>query len=512
MDNWQRVSKVSILDFFVKNVIAFVSGAVYSIPVIWASSDTLKDNMQYVVMGASAIVALLAISSFLQYYFFKYRLKEDNIEIHAGVIFKKHLDLPFTRIQNVKLITPVYFRPFDYTIMELDTAGSVKNEAKLVAVPVARANEMKQHILEYQAIAQAFDATDPADDTGESVEAGSGEADTKNEKLLNQRSIVDLVIHGLTNNRVFIFLAMLAPMADNIFEYADEFLLSFGLDVKGFLFESQHPWWQLSLYLIASLIVAYIFVMLLSILGSIIAFYGYKLTKRDNNYIQRSGLLSIHEVVMKKPRLQMIVRQQDWLDVIIKRINLKFEQMGGIERHKQNSLRNKLMVPSIKDDECEALVADVWPSNQLTSINYKAISKRFIVRGVGLFITPITLIICVIAALNQQWILIPPAVVFFLVASILIWCRWKRWGYAIDDEFVYVRKGLLGVNYYCFAIEKTQMVKFKQSIFLRRHKLCHVNFVTAASSLTIPCIAQDIGWHLLSVSLHKVESLKKSWM
>jgi putative membrane protein len=506
MDNWQRVSKFAIVDFFIKNLIKLASVSIYAIPAVWASSDTLKENIPYVIMGVSTAICLLAISAFLEYYFFKYRLKEDNIEIHAGVFFKKHLDLPFTRIQNVKLITPVYFRPFDYTIMELDTAGSVKNEAKIVAVPVSKANEMKQHILTYQAGHQVNnDDAQPIEETNETT-------DSNGEKLLNERSLQDLVIHGLTNNRIFIFLAMMAPIADSIFENTHDFLLSFGLDVKSVLFESNQPIWQLSLYFIASFIMAYIIVMLLSILGSIIAFYGYKLTKQDNNYIQRSGLLSIHEVVMKKPRLQMIVRQQDWLDVIIKRINLKFEQMGGIERNQQNSLRNKLMVPSIKEDECSALVDDVWPTNQLTSIAYQPISQRFIVRSVGLFITPITVIMCVLSVINQQWILVLPALVFFVVASGLVWCRWRRWGYAIDDEFIYVRKGLLGVNYYCFTIEKTQMIKFKQSIFLRRHKLCHINFVTAASALTIPFIPKDIGWHLLSQSLHKVESLKKNWM
>lgn len=506
MDNWQRVSKFAIVDFFINNLIKLASVSIYAIPAVWASSDTLKDNIPYVIMGIIAMVCLLAISAFLQYYFFKYRLKEDNIEIHAGVLFKKHLDLPFTRIQNVKLITPVYFRPFDYTIMELDTAGSVKNEAKIVAVPVSKANEMKQHILTYQAGHQTNNDDEPL------IEEVNETTDSNGEKLLNKRSLKDLVIHGLTNNRIFIFLAMMAPMADGIFENTHEFLLNFGVDVKSFLFESNQPLWQLSLYLIASFIMAYIIVMLLSILGSIIAFYGYKLTKQDNNYIQRSGLLSIHEVVMKKPRLQMIVRQQDWLDVIIKRINLKFEQMGGIEHNQQNSLRNKLMVPSVKEDECSALVDDVWPTNQLTSIDYQPISQRFIVRSVVLLITPITVLICVLAVINQQWILVLPALTFFVVASGLVWCRWRRWGYAIDDEFIYVRKGLLGVNYYCFTIEKTQMLKFKQSIFLRRHKLCHINFVTAASALTIPFIAQDIGWNLLSQSLHKVESLKKNWM
>ena len=507
MDKWQRVSKVAIVDFFIKNMVRFVTTSIYAIPAIWASSDTLNEHLEYVILGGGIIVCLIAVSAFLQYHFFKYRLKEDNIEIYAGVLFKKHLDLPFTRVQNVKLITPVYFRPFNYTTMELDTAGSAKNEAKITAVPMARANEMKQQILAYQATYQAAKSSQTPEG-----ELANDEQVSTNEILLNERSLLDLVIHGVTNNRIFIFLAMLAPMADGIFEYSNEFLLGLGVDVSSFLFDSSHPWWQLSLYLMASLVLAYIIVMLLSIVGAIIAYYGYKLTKRDNNYIQRSGLLSIHEVVMKRPRLQVIVRQQDWLDVLIKRINLKFEQMGGIERNKQHSLRNKLMVPSIRDDECRLLTNELWPSNRMMDIDYQSINKRFITRGIGLFITPITGVICAIAAIGEQWILVPPAIVFFCVASFLTWCRWYRWGYAIDDEYIYVRKGLLGVNYFCFSIEKTQMVKFKQSIFLKRHKLCHTNFVTAANSLTIPFIPQDIGWQLISQSLYQVESQKKNWM
>ena len=510
MGNWQRVSKLALVDFFLKRIIRIVSSAVYAIPVMWASFDTLKNNIPYVILGGLTLICLLALSAFLQYHFFKYRLKQDNIEIHAGVFLKKHLDLPFTRIQNVKLITPVYFRPFNYTTIELDTAGSAKNEARIVAVSMNVANDIKQQILAYQQKQQSAAEKD--------VKNSHAEHDENNieivssETLLNERSLKDLVIHGLTSNRVFIFLAMLAPMANTIFEKANTFFLSLGLDIKGFLFESNHPWWQLSLYFISTFIMVYLIVMLLSVLGAVIAFYGYKLTKRNSNYIQRSGLLSIHEVVMKKARLQMIVRQQDWLDVLIKRVNLKFNQMGGIERHKQNSLRNKLMVPSVKVDECYQLIDEVWPTNNMTNINYQRISLCFIIRGIGLCITPLTSIICIMAMITQQWMLWPVSLLFFAITSVLLYCRWRRWGYAMDDEYIYVRKGLFGVNYYCFAIEKIQMVKFKQSIFLRRHKLCHNVFVTAASTLTIPFIAQDIGWQMLSKSLYSVESLKKSWM
>ncbi|MDP5041087.1 MAG: hypothetical protein NWQ26_09510, partial [Paraglaciecola sp.] len=36
------------------------------------------------------------------------------------------------------------------------------------------------------------------------------------EQLINQRSLPDLVLHGITNNRVWILLGGLAPFYDNI--------------------------------------------------------------------------------------------------------------------------------------------------------------------------------------------------------------------------------------------------------------------------------------------------------
>ncbi|MDP2561485.1 PH domain-containing protein [Psychrobium sp. 1_MG-2023] len=503
MNKWQRVSSIAWLHFFVKNLMLIVNNAIYLIPIIFTSYDKILAYPLWVAAGVAGILSLLLLVAFLQYYFFKYRLNDQNIEIHAGVIFKTHLDLPFTRIQNVKLISPVYFRPFGYTTLELDTAGSAKNEANIVAVARELAEQLKATILSYQQSHQAETEAELMQSETESLEQ---------EQLLNQRSLKDLVIHGITNNRVWIFLAILAPMAETIIDNVIDVGLSLGIDLEELFFGPGHPWWELTLYVVSTIILAYIIVMLLSVIGSIIAFYGYKLTRKDENYIQRSGLLSHHEVVMKLSRLQLIIRQQDWLDVLIKRINLKFEQLNMISHGKQGGLRSKLMVPSVTLEECSELINEVWPLSKLETIDYKPINKRFMFKYIGVIIVPFHLLVIGFFAFNEQYALIPLVLVSGALMSSLVWARWRRWGFNRDENYLYIRKGLLGVDYYCFPINKIQQVKFKQSVLLRRHQLCCVTFVTAASSLTIPFIDQELGWDYLSRSLYQVESSKQNWM
>ena len=90
--------------------------------------------------------------------------------------------------------------------------------------------------------------------------------------------------------------------------------------------------------------------------------------------------------------------------------------------------------------------------------------------------------------------------------------RWIRWGYAKDDNFIYIRKGYFGVDYYCFPIYKTQQVQFKQSWFQQRHQLCSIRLVLAAGAQDIPFILQDDGYQLLDNALYQVESSRQSWM
>ena len=62
---------------------------------------------------------------------------------------------------------------------------------------------------------------------------------------------------------------------------------------------------------------------------------------------------------MRLRRLQMIVYQQNWLDRLLQRVNLKFEQLNSsVERHSASTAGGKIMVPSVTLSEAEELARD----------------------------------------------------------------------------------------------------------------------------------------------------------
>jgi putative membrane protein len=505
---WQRISPIAILYFLAKFVVGFLSNIIVFLPALYLSYDSFMAYPHLWLPIGISLLALIILSTFLSFYFFQYRLHKDHIEIRSGVISKKYVNLPFAKIQNVKLEQPVYYRPFGFTCLQLDTAGSAKQEAKVVALKSDFAEQLKKEILAQHQISSTSVTNENSVD---GPEITTSEETT--EVILNTRSISDLVIHGVTNNRIWIFLGGLAPFFDDFGRYIIDFFKGLGIDLESVLTFADKPMWQIGLYALTLTFLILIPFTLFSIAGSIITFYNFTLSKVGDRYIRRSGLLTKYEVIMRLSRLQMVVRQQDWLDVLLKRINLKFEQSNiALNEYQAGAQNNRIVVPSIHADECLTLVEDVYPESAMMSINYQNISKRFLLRNLGFILTPMFLIISSIVIIGEKADMLMAITPVYLFISLLIFMRWFRWGYAKDENFIYIRKGFFGVDYYCFPIYKSQQVQFKQSWFQKRHQLCSIRIVLAAGAQDIPFLTEKEGLHLLDNALHQVESSRKSWM
>ena len=215
---------------------------------------------------------------------------------------------------------------------------------------------------------------------------------------------------------------------------------------------------------------------------------------------------------MRLSRLQLIVRKQDWLDVLLKRINLKLEQNNtGLQGQESLGSTNKILVPSIRPKECSDLVADAMPGNQLETIDYHPISKRLVLRNCLIWL-PWPLVASVTCFLMSQWQLALAGLALTTLLIGLFFVRWFRWGYAWDEHYVYVRKGLFGVDYYCFPMFKVQQSKFIQSVLMKRNHLATCTLVLASGGITIPFMTEKHANQLIDKSLYIVESEKQSWM
>ena len=523
-DEWQRLSLISILYFTIRNFTNSAQVLIYTIPAL-AISFNIWDNLlsPEVLIGAGILFLSTSVSGVISFLMYKFRVHNQHVEIHHGVFQRRYTNLPLWRIQNVKIERPFYYRPFGYALVVLDTAGSGKEEAKIVAVPEDYAEALKKQVLYEKALHDEGDLDclpneDLSDEQSSSfptprTRTKAIDSSHSNEEVLNRRSVKDIIIHGITNNRVWIILGAAAPFYDDVFGLVSEWLADRGLQLNQLVGEQTVAWWQFGLYAFVILMMLMALVALLSVGGALFTFYGCTLSRTGDRYIRRSGLLNKLEVSMRASRIQMITAKQDWLDKILKRVNLYFEQNSTAGQQMQELMSpNKLIVPSVTEDEAFALSQEVMPGCDLRGQDYQTISKRFItfwlLAGWTLpFITFFT-----IGAVSSHLDIMLGSLVVFSAVSLLLTLRWWRWGIAYDSKYVYIRRGRIGIDYQCFEPYKAQQVIVKQSVFMKRRKQATVKFVLASGAVTVPFLPEDYVNKLADSVLFEVESTRRSWM
>jgi putative membrane protein len=523
-DEWQRLSLISILYFTIRNFTNSAQVLIYTIPAL-AISFNIWDNLlsPEVLIGAGILFLSTSVSGVISFLMYKFRVHNQHVEIHHGVFQRRYTNLPLWRIQNVKIERPFYYRPFGYALVVLDTAGSGKEEAKIVAVPEDYAEALKKQVLYEKALHDEGDLdclpneylSDEQSSSFPTPRTRTKAIDSShsNEEVLNRRSVKDIIIHGITNNRVWIILGAAAPFYDDVFGLVSEWLADKGLQLNQLVGEQTVAWWQFGLYAFVILMMLMALVALLSVGGALFTFYGYTLSRTGDRYIRRSGLLNKLEVSMRASRIQMITAKQDWLDKILKRVNLYFEQNSTAGQQMQELMSpNKLIVPSVTEDEAFALSQEVMPECDLRGQDYHPISKRFITFWLFAGWTLPFITFFTIGALSSHLDIMLGSLVVFSAVSLLLTLRWWRWGIAYDSKYVYIRRGRIGIDYQCFEPYKAQQVIVKQSVFMKRRKQATVKFVLASGAVTVPFLPEDYANKLADSVLFEVESTRRSWM
>lgn len=497
---WQRLSPWSVLHFLFMQLKQSVSIAIYVVPAYVVGGHKLI-NSEYFPLLLLAVGAGWVVSSVLKFYFFQFTVSDKGIAIRSGVLDRTFTDLPYERIQNVKFDQPFYFRFNDLVIVTLDTAGSAKQEARFAGVTSDYAQLVKSTVMQAHRQQSA------------GAEADSTEPDESDAQLLNERSIRDLILHGITNNRVWIVLGSLAPFYEQISGFIFRQMNVLRPQVEAWFGEQVVTLWYVGVMSVLVAIVLLILMALFSIGGSVLMFYGYRLTRQGEKYIRRSGLLNRQEISMKRSRVQIARQQQDWLDRVLGRVNLYFEQnVTGRANPNELKATHKLLVPSVTVAESDELTSNVFAAQRARHMDFTAVHIRYLWRQLLLWILPLnglTSFVC-FAALGAAGAL--PALMILTITVTLTYLHWKRLGIASDDNYIYVRKGIIGIDYWCFPLAKVQQVIVKQSVFMRRRQLSTLGFVLASGKVSVPFVATQFAAPLVERVLYEVEVKKPGWM
>ena len=496
---WQTLSPWSVFHFAARAIVKNIQAAYFFAPATYGVAQT--DLAEYAWTIPIGIIVLVLISSVVTYVFFSYRVIEDAIEVRRGALFKKHLNLAFTRIQNINTEHPFYFRPLGLVTLKIDSAGSAGEEIYLAALDTRGAEALRAYIAGRRR------------ELGPRAQ-GTEQAARDEERICFTRSLFDLVVHGLTNNRSLLVIAAIGGLMWQANVSLADLVAALGLDLDVVVA-------GLSVVrLVLLFVVSFVFVMgvvaLLSILVAIVTYYGFTIYRTEGDLIVKRGLFTKHEIQVRKSRIQTVSIRQDWLDFLIGRCNVVLEQISHRARDpgdEWNALRKKIVVPSVRIEETPALASEVLPARVIEALPFTPIRKRYFYKHALIASAGYALVLLVPLFMPELARLYVPLVLTLWPAHVAAaYMRWKRGGLAIDGDTVVARSGLIGVDYHLFPAFKVQDVAHVQSVLMRRRGVSNIVFRTASSTIKVPYLPTAFAKAVVDYCIYRVEAGEKSWM
>ncbi|MBX2821349.1 MAG: PH domain-containing protein [Rhodothermaceae bacterium] len=467
-DEVQMLHPMTLIQRFLIAVPAFI---VLLFPLL--RSPQSSDYVSVVAVVIYGVLALPLI--FLRYYRFRYRITRKEIIIQSGIINRQHRSIPIERIQNIEIEQSVLPRLFGTAKVKIETAGSAKTEGVLEFVSVDRAHQIREIVRSYQE-----DQKEPQAESGGEValdglptqiEASRSPSRAhEEEEPLFAMSLGRVLLTGMLRFSLF-YIAIAFSLIQQFNPDPNDIELWL---TKGWLaplaeLAQASPW----LFTIAGIIVAVSLSWVTGILVSLNRNYNFKIWLRDQKLHKHQGLLTLSQGTIPLKRIQALIfranvlmRKLDWVAMEVQTMGLESSQRG-----------HQIAMPLGKRAEAADVAQRLLPPFAIPD-TFVSVSKLTIRRAM---IRLTMLAAGVLLPLSYFW---RPAIWGLFVILFIPWyaiLRYRNHGYALDDEMLYVRRGVFRHYIWAIPVSKFQVLYTTASVFQRRLGLSSVYVDTAGA-------------------------------
>jgi len=490
---WQRTSPLAILFFLGKLIRDIVKNAWQSLAPLAAFLVAYKgDLVEKAIIGGGGFLVVTSLIAVLNYWFFRFQLTDDSILIRQGVLKKKQLDIKFDRVQGINTTQNIVFRALGLVTVKFDTAGSSGNEGNLPAVPRSFAESLRARI--------GAPKTLPEDGEDAAVADPLVRLDWR-----------DMIYIGLADRRVYVVLALVAPLiermgetrvnfAENYIREAAKSTISFGIGVSALT----------AITVIVGVIVMFT---LISIGAAFLRYHNFELFLEGSTLRSTGGLLTRHEHSMDLRKIQTLRLTQGLVQRGLNFYRLIARQARSSQK---NSSSKNFVIPRVSAVQAEHLrelllapEGDKLVQNP-ASARFNSISPYYMRSRILInVLVPVVLAVLLLIQSGN-------AAALFLLAWIpvsvpFVYLAWRHAGYHYDEQGFVRRSGVIGFRSVALLHRKVQRVTVTQSRYQRRKDLATLRVYMASGSVKIPFIPLALANQLRDYILYKVESSQKAW-
>ena len=439
------------------------------------------------VAGFITLVVLLSLGfSWISWWRTAYGIVGTDLLIVDGLLVRKRRTIPLARVHGVNVKADLLMRMLGLVEVVVQTAGggSDEAEAKISAIPLDRAEELRNALLHDIAELPAEERTglDPVGRISD-FRGAFGGAEVRGREVLFEHKVPLglLVVGAMTSSRVPVLVALGVGVASQGIEFIGD----------GIVEQTASRAAEIAVPVLVALtfVIGVVVVALAAAIG-VARDFGFTARRYETRIEIEAGLLERRQVSMPVGRIQAVRIEQSWLRRLLGLAAIEVDT-AGLERRGQQAdevTRSKAMVPVARADNIAELMhrllpeAEKFPPTQ--SLPKRAL--RFYVLVPTLLATAVVIVLVGTAG----WFVYRPALPWAMGAAVPValftaWMRTLRWrqaGVGFNDVAVTLRSGGLGIRRVRLTRSRIQSLAVRQNPFQRRAGLASLRAVSVSGS------------------------------
>ena len=432
-------------------------------------------------IGAALIVPIIAVTFLLslgqaiRYFTVRYELKTDELVIRDGILEKKERQIPFNRIQNVRIEQKLPHRMFGVADVHIETAGSSGPEAALTVVGLMEARQLRDVVVH-----------------GTNGHVAPGTQESRGPTTTELRTVQprELVLAGLSSQIVATIAALLGllPYLSPKFAFIEEWFFQPFDEVdeqvsEHFKFEPDSVLGFLLNEHIAKTLLFIVGGLLISVAGYLLLWFGFQLSTAGDMLTWRHGLLTKRTGGAPRKRVQVLKIEEPLLRRLFKLATLKIDTAGDQLVKEEDKSGRGVLIPIIPSAETFDIARHVFPAIRFESRQWQKVSPLAVRRGTlkgSLFLLLFLLMIVPNAGWQALWALVPGVPLLWF----LNYKAYHNTGYSFDAHVFAFRKGWLNRSTRFLPLRHIHLAAVFQTPFDRRLGLATLFIDTAGQTHT----------------------------
>jgi len=497
----QRQSLVGVLIMFA-NTFQKMIRALFPVAIVWFVNFD-KMNKLYIWLGCIAFFVFIAIIAYLRYLNFTFQLDEENQEfvIKDGIWNKNRLAIPLDKIQQVNINQSLLQKIIGVHALEVDTAGSGKQEVSIKAISHDMALALKKRLLE-----------------SENIQDITLEDGIESEEYVNaaspipfiQISLWSLVKTGITSNyarTIGLLLAFVITTSQHI----DEFIQYSGYEEDPL---DQYISLENVLRFIAFIIVGVmVLVLVLNLARTILKFFDFRITKQNNALLLSYGLLNTKNTILRPEKVQIVSIGRNYFQKKLDIQDIKVRQASNSELSDQGQKKTAIEIPGCNEQETKQLLEFLLGSVPQKGEMVKPNIRYVIFPSVMLLVVPLLLYFGFAGTLAPELydvILFIP--VYVVIVSLIIYFNFRHCRLFVNNDFIVKKGGAWDVDNMFIAPHKIQTIKVQQYFWQKFSNVGTIKIYTAGGTVSFGLANYTKLKQLANTWLYQVETIQKHWM